>query len=337
MIVLVQTNIHGHRAEYVDHAISWAEDLGSEALVWIKQATLEEAKDRFPLSKIVRGVRVGDFNSSDLRQLVKMREVNRLVFLDGDLELTFALRSFWQLMKLKTVFLLMRMNFPSSPRLKTIAIYVIKYLIVVFLNLFPAIQMKRLVFFKKRPLSLLGQVRDPLPKTEPFIIRSKVSGTIKHVGIVGTLDERKSIDLAISAIRILGDGYQLNLVGQATESFKPELARLTSNFSAVRIKDKYLSESEMSSEIASLDCFLVLQKMNIPSGTLLRALDAGIPSVVGGAHVLKLPGVELNDSIIWTKLKAPQVARAIEVAVNIRPRSVSSIPRPSDFAADLLG
>lgn len=337
MIVLIQTNIHGHRAEYVDHAISWAGELGHGALVWIKQATLEEAKDRFPLSNVVRDVRVGDFTASDLRRLIKMRQVNRLVFLDGDLELTFALRTFWQLMKLKTVFLLMRMNFPSSPRFKTAAIYVIKYLIVVFLNFLPAIQMKRLVFFKKRPLSLLAQVRDPLPKTEPSVRLSKVSGTMKHVGIVGTLDERKSIDLAISAIKILGDGYQLNLVGQTTESFKPELAKLTSDSSAVRIKDKYLSESEMSSEIASLDCFLVLQKMNIPSGTLLRALDAGIPSVVGGAHVLKLPGVELSDSIIWTKLKASHVARAIEVAVNIRPRSVSSIPRPSDFAADLLG
>jgi glycosyltransferase involved in cell wall biosynthesis len=197
--------------------------------------------------------------------------------------------------------------------------------------------MKRLVFIRKRKLSLLGQVRDPLPKTELSTRSSKKNGTTKFVGIVGTLDERKSIDLAVRAIKVLGVSYQLNLVGQATESFRPELNRLTSNFSRVRVKDKFLTESEMSREIAALDCFLVLQKINIPSGTLLRALDAGIPSVVGGARVLKVAGVEFQDSITWTKLRVGDVAGAIEVAVNSRPRVVSSIPGPSDFAEDLLG
>jgi hypothetical protein len=337
MIVLIQTNIHGHRAEYIDHALSWAEKNGHSVLVWIKQATLEAAKKRFPLSDLVSEVRVGEFQDSDIMQLVKSGKISRLVFLDGDLELTFALRNLWHLSKLRSVFLLMRLNYPSSPRIGTVMIYFIKYSIAFFLNLLPSTQMKRLVFLRKRKFSFLGQVRDPLPKTEAFPKPRKSNDTMKYVGIVGTLDERKSIELAVSSINELGVGYQLNLVGQATEGFKPELTRLTSNSPAVHLKEKYLSESEMSREIASLDCFLVLQRMNIPSGTLLRALDAGVPAVVGGANLLKVTGAEFQDSIIWTKLRTADVAVAIEAAVSRTPGRVGSIPGPSDFAMDLLG
>jgi glycosyltransferase involved in cell wall biosynthesis len=336
MILLIQTNIHGHRAEYIDHVITWAEKNGQSVLVWIKQCELGAAKERFPISKIVRDVRVGEFLGSDLRRFAKKGDVNRLVFLDGDLELAFALRNLWYLRKVSTVFLLMRLNSPSSPRIHSILIYTFKNLISLFLELFPSIQMKRLVFLKKRKHSLLGQVRDPLPKTELPRRLPKKSGTTKYVGIVGTLDERKSIDLAVSAVKALGVGYQLNLVGQATDSFRPELSRLSANFPNVRVKDKFLTEAELSREIASLDCLLVLQRINIPSGTLLRALQAGIPSVVGGANVLRVSGVEFQDSVTWTKLRVGDVAGAIELAANTKPRVVGSIPGPSDFAEDLL-
>ena len=157
------------------------------------------------------------------------------------------------------------------------------------------------------------------------------------VGVVGTLDPRKSIELAISAVEKLGEGFELHLVGKVASHFEEELKNLTKDKSFVHLKPGLLSDQELDARIMELDCFLVLQQTNAPSGTLLKALRFGVPVVLGGAKVLRTAAREYPRNVVWTSLTPSQVAISIKKALSKKATPISNLPSAEHFAEDLLG
>ncbi len=338
MIVLYQTNLHGHRAEYLDHAIKWAEKRNEEVVVWVKDCLPADAKIRFPKNQCVQDVLTGPMRLVYLEELNENYKKIRLVFLDGDRELAFGLRNFVRLSKFKPTYLLMRLNMPVQISASELFVFSLKFAIAFALQLSGAVHIKRLVFLQKAKMHIFSQVRDPLPgRLSETSLRATESNSIKEVGIVGTLDERKSIGLAISSLPKLGSSVTLNLVGQVTANYKESLQKLVHSSHSVRLLDKHLSDDELVREISNLDCFLVLQQVNAPSGTILRALDCGIPVVVGGSRVLKLAVRKYPNLVTWTKLREDDLATAIKTALSKTRSRASGLPTPMNFAIDLLG
>jgi glycosyltransferase involved in cell wall biosynthesis len=338
MIVLFQTNLHGHRAEYVDHAIAWAEKNNVEVTVWIRDSDLKLARTRFEGSNSVVDVQVGSLDFPHLNHLKTTGKTPKLVFLDGDRELVPFLTSFRAASKFKTTFLLMRMNFPSGNSVRDLIAFLSKFSLALAFNLFSKVTIKRLVFLRKSQISVFGQVRDPLPRHAKLSLEREPSiEKAMQIGIVGTIDERKSIELAIESVSSIGPSVHLNLVGQVTDSYKDKLCELVSENGSVTLTDKYLTDDELVKAIGRLDCFLVLQKVNAPSGTILRALDSGIPVVVGGSRVLKRASKIYPNMVTWTKMSARNLSAAIESTNKSSKIRILDLPSTEHFAEDLMG
>lgn len=338
MIVLFQTNIHGHRAEYVDHAITWAGSQPDEVIVWIKDCESAEASSRFARHAKKPKIFTGPLNFVYLDELRTSGKSVRLFFLDGDRELLFGVRNWRKLRWLEPTFLLMRLNAPSKFSTRELSAFFVKFAVALAMQNLGRAQVKRLVFLHKSKAHLFGQVRDPLPRrVENLALQVSEPDSIMELGIVGTLDQRKSIELAVASLDKISIPVRLNLVGQVTTNYKEVLQKLVRTNGRVRLVDKHLSEDELMEEVANLDCFLVLQKTNAPSGTILRALDCGIPVVVGGSRVLKLAARKYPSLVTWTKLDQHSLGRAIEKTRQKTKNRVCDLPTPFDFANDLLG
>ena len=340
MLVIHQTNLDGHRAEYVEHILNWANQRGMESMIWIESAKLEDLRSRFPPTSLSQLRRVGQISRKVLYELNLDPAKTKIVFLDGDNALQFASNNFLRFRGYKSYFLLLRANRPVGalqivPWIKFLA----KISLAAVFSASPVLSVKKLVFLNRRSQEFLRGVRDPLyTKSAPAsttVIKNRQH--LVKVGVVGTLDPRKSIDLAIKAVEKLGDGFQLHLVGKVSKDFEVELKNLTKDKSFVHLRPGLLSEQELDARILELDCFLVLQQTNAPSGTLLKALSFGVPVVLGGAKVLKPAAKKYLGNVTWTRLHWEDVARSIQQAVSKKATPISDLPNAQHFAEDLLG
>ena len=338
MIVLFQTNLKGHRTDFISFVLQWSESQNSKFAIWVKDATPDEISVAFPISGNTAAHQNGVFSKEGLRALNRVQAVTEIVFLDGDNELGTVLRNLSFFRGIKVRSLLLRLNFPSflsNPR--QLGIWLVKVALILALSVLANVDFRRLTFMKRNPSKLIRQVRDPLPRLPPAFADS-----IKHerrgyvVGMIGTIDPRKNINLAVQAIAELGDEYSLNLIGEVTPSFKSQLHQLVDNNPRVFLSDEILPEARMSTEISKLDCFLVLLSSSSPSSTLLRALSLGVPSVVGGSRVLRSAHSLFPGSVVLTKLRKKNVANAIRKAVTLDRQAHTNLPSADSFAEDLM-
>jgi hypothetical protein len=158
----------------------------------------------------------------------------------------------------------------------------------------------------------------------------------KRISIIGTIDPRKSIDEAIIAVRELGPGHQLWLSGRVSESYLDKIHRQIKIHSFIHLEDHHLSEDTMQTSFAETDVFLCLQKTNAPSGTLLRALAAGVPTVLAGARVLRSACAIYPKNVIWSSLNSRSIADSIRLALELDAKPIGNLPKPMDFAEDLM-
>jgi glycosyltransferase involved in cell wall biosynthesis len=281
---------------------------------------------------------VGPLDLTYLNSISNSTDKVRLIFLDGDRNLFYGIKNFKKIANFQASFLLMRLNFPTTHSVREHFAFLVKFTLALILKFSRKVEVKRLVFLRKSRISMFGQVRDPLPNQSDFMpMYGDQNRSVKQIGIVGTIDERKSIDLAIQSVAELGMGAHLTLTGQVTKNYRERLAELVTASQNVTLVDKYLSENEITSEIRKLDCFLVLQKVNAPSGTLLRALDCGVPIVVGGAKILRSASKAYPDLVTWAPMKPKSLALAIQRASSAEKVQTSGLPTIEDFAEDLLG
>lgn len=340
MIILVQTNLEGHRAEYISHLLSAKQAIGVNFGIWVRDATVEELRQKYAQINSVVAFASGEFSTYGLSQLEAQEKIDRLIFLDGDASLKTMLRNFASLRKVRTQALLLRFSPPSIangwlPILK----WILKVVSIGIIHAVSKAQFSRLVFVQKSRLGFLGQVRDPLPQIPETAIAPllRVKKEPYKVGVVGTIDPRKNIQLAAESVAMLGMEFELRLSGEVTPTYKSELNELISQHSQVKVLDAILTEEEMTSEIAILECFLVLQNTNAPSGTLLRALSQGVPVVVGGSRILRSAKKHFPDMVVLVSLNSNSVSQGILKTREMSRHKNSLMPTPQDFASDLIG
>ena len=338
MKIIFQTNLHGHRGEYIDHLISSEKCNSEKFVVWVKDCTSDEIA-KFAKSPSVENCLIGPFSSKILKQNLVKGKPNSIIFLDGDNEFRSIITLLARVPAIQTTALMMRLNFSSTPTLRFALKWAGKFVLTFLLNLLPRVSMRRLVFLQKPKVSVFKSVRDPLPYTSSGkpLNNLEGSGGQFNIGIAGTIDPRKNIELAIKVLSQLGSGYILSLAGQVTPSFKPKLTELVGESNNVLVRDALLSDTELDAEILSAGCFLVLQNVNAPSGTLLRALSLGVPTVLGGAKILKKAAAMFPDNVVWTELDPYSLHLAILKAREMSRNPVLELPSPEDFSADLIG
>lgn len=338
VIVLFQTNLKGHRADFISFILQWSESQNSKFAIWVKDATIDEIRVAFPISGNTAAHQNGVFSKEGLRSLNRVETVTEMVFLDGDNELGTVFKNLSVFRGIKVRSLLLRLNFPGlieNPR--QLGIWLVKVALILALSVLANIDFRRLTFMKRMPSRFIRQVRDPLPRIPPAFAGPRDAGRKGYVvGMIGTLDPRKNINLAIQAIAELGDEYSLNLIGEVTPSFKSQLQELVSNNPRVFLSDEILPEATMSAEISKLDCFLVLLSSSSPSSTLLRALSLGVPSVIGGSRVLRSAHSLFPGSVVLTKLNKKDIANAIRKAVTLERNVQTNLPSADSFAEDLM-
>jgi glycosyltransferase involved in cell wall biosynthesis len=339
LIILVQTNLEGHRAEYISHILNSKIASGMRFAIWVRDANLEALRSKYADTESIIAFEVGEVSSIKIQQLQAYEKIDRLIFLDGDAALKAMMRNLGSIRKIPTQGLLLRIAHPSlKAGPKASLSWLAKIGILMTISAVSNVRFSKLVFVHKRNLGVIGQVRDPLPTLRVANKNTSTKETrLYRVGVVGTLDPRKNIKIAVQATALLGDGYELRLSGEVTESYKEELNRLISEQSHIRLLDAILTEDQMTAEIADLECFLVLQSTNAPSGTLLRALSQGVPVVVAGSRILKRAKRHYPDMIILSRLNSKAVARGIEKTRNLSRHQNSIMPSPEDFTLDLLG
>ena len=338
MKIIFQTNLHGHRAEYVHHVLDSEHLRFEKFVVWVKDCQAEEL-DQFKGSQRVTRVLSGPFSVEKLKDVLVDKETDSVIFLDGDNELKSVIRIAGKIPGLRTIALMMRLNPPSKIKIRPGLIWAGKFLVCFLLDRIPGVSIRQLVFLVKPKVSIFGSVRDPLPKS----LKSQTpysspphSGKFK-IGIAGTLDPRKNIELAIQAASNLGIDYVLTLAGQVTSTYKEKLFGLIRRQDNIVVRDELLSNEDLNEEIRSSQCFLVLQNMNAPSGTLLRALSLGTPIVLGGAKTLRKAAILFPESVIWTELDPKSLSDAILKTKTMCKNPVLALPTPEDFTLDLLG
>ena len=337
MNIIFQSNIHGHRAEYVYHLARRYTERGEDFIVWIRQSSPEDAGKFSRFSNIQKLV-TGDFSLAKLQALESEYHIQSIIFLDGDTEFRSIASIVMRFSRIKVRALMMRLSFPFDAKLRSLFKWFLKICITYLLNCHPNVSMRKLVFLEKSKLIALHQVRDPLPmEAERFEVRETRCGGDYQLAIVGTIDPRKNVDLAIKSLENLGKGFNLTLAGEVTPGFKMRLWQLLDKHNDVRVTDEHLTDAELNREVFSADCILVLQSVNAPSGTMLRALSIGTPIVVAGARVLRKASKRYPRNVVWTKLDATNLASAVIATQGMSRKPIEGLPSPEDFAKDLIG
>lgn len=161
----------------------------------------------------------------------------------------------------------------------------------------------------------VSQTRDAWPDGERY-----------WFGVVGALDGRKNIRLVASALATL-EGRKVGLVlagrGDVTDAHR-ELARLREIGVPVVRRDVLLSDLELDSIVAALDCVILAHSNEGPSGIFGKALASGTRIVTAGADSLRRDAALRPEAAAWTPLAEQPLREALATAT----RSERPAPEP---------
>lgn len=137
-------------------------------------------------------------------------------------------------------------------------------------------------------------------------------------GVVGALSARKNIDLICQALSIVNRPVGLLIAGEPSSGFRLDdaaLERLMNAGVIVRRVLRSLTDAEVDSALAALDCALIVHTNEGPSGILGKCMAIGTRVVVGGALSLRRD-IEQVGSGRWVPLATDRLAVAMEQAVD---------------------
>jgi len=340
--IIYQSSLKGHRPEYVRHVVSYLGSEGYDAYVLIKTGENTEAQALFKDLPNIISISTGSLGEFLRNDPIKVRQLTTIVILDGDIELNWLIRNVRSLAQYSFEVLLMRMSRPVHLLdIKAWFALFVKYVLAFAISLFLDVRFSALRFLNLKKSWIFNPVRDPLVGPVASNQSTLTKPKILQVGLVGTIDPRKSVILAINATEKFRNELQLNLIGKVLPTFEATLAERLSGSPEVFLLDKRLTEEEFNFWTGKLDCLFFLQRTNAPSGTLLRALALGKHCIVGGAPTLLREKSAFPDQITQVRLSKTSIQSALN---NILKNGIPSIqkvnpelfPSPSDFARDLL-
>ncbi len=348
-VLIAAGNPQGHRLMYVRILIRAALDAGSAVTLLVGFSADNEYFD-LHLAAVRHEVDIVERGTVDLPTLRKVcaeRLPDHVVVPDGDtVALQLARSSRWRESPSLTI-LVMRdpaADVPGSvPRrvkltIKRALLYRVSHMATVTVLRLRA----ALPGLRQEP----GYVGDPvlMGHTPESVARLRrgwgLSEDVFWFGVVGAITERKNLPLTAEALAPLG-GFNVGLLiaGRCTDAADSSAAdaMAAARMAGVRIErsDRLLSDEEIDSAVAAVDCVVLLHSNEGPSGILGKAAAAGTRVVAGGAMSLRSDVTALGSGQ-WVPLIVDEVTNAFKHAQqSIRPRPVVGLDA-AEFAERLL-
>ena len=131
-------------------------------------------------------------------------------------------------------------------------------------------------------------------------------------GVIGAISKRKNVDLICQALAATDGRIGLLLAGLIAPDAQVDserLEQLAARGIEVRQVSQILSDIEIDSAVAAVDCVLLMHSNEGPSGILGKAAATGTRVVAGGAQSLRDDVTALHLGT-WVPLDPPQMAEA---------------------------
>ena len=143
------------------------------------------------------------------------------------------------------------------------------------------------------------------------------------IGVFGCISSRKNLPLIISSILDQSD-VGLMIAGpidaEVSEAMSPLVEKFAAGGGRVLHLSGFLTDAEFDSAIGAVDCVVVAQSNEGPSGIVAKAVVSGRRLVLAGARSLKRDAQHLGEQAIWSPLGSEALSQAI--------RQASSLPEP---------
>jgi len=143
------------------------------------------------------------------------------------------------------------------------------------------------------------------------------------IGVFGHITPRKNLSLILSSILDQSD-VGLMIAGpidaEVSEAIAPLLEKFAAGGGRVLHLSGFLTDAEFDSAISAVDCVVVAQSNEGPSGIVAKAAASGRRLVLAGAKSLKRDAQYLGEQATWSPLASVALSQAI--------RQASSLPEP---------
>lgn len=349
-IVIVEPSHSGHHFYYVrllaERALS--ENPKSSVLLLTSEIALNSKEYQIHLSAM-NGLEVQTLSESDfsLKALSKLPSVSRaetISFPDADRLLPQLALGFWT-PDVKTTFLVMRADGePKKIKGHGAAVGLAKKVLILISN----VRKNVIVYSLKSSLSKrhlpIPWVSDPITVSYDKLMakhmRTKLDqmSSTYWLGVFGYMTPRKNLPLIVEVVLRSSD---LGLVVAGTidpdvlREIKPKLDWLRDAGRLFELSGT-LSDTELDSAIATVDCVVAAHSNDGPSGIVAKGAILRKPLVLAGAKTLKRDAKYLGDQAKWSKLDSDSIFKNIG---SLREAKVSEFPAVSiddEFASKLI-
>lgn len=191
--------------------------------------------------------------------------------------------------------------------------------------------------------------RDPvsispnLPSRQEVLRRFDLDAHTAWFAIFGVIGFRKNVRAVVEALcSAAPEETGLLLAGridpEVLRDAAPMLERFKGLGGTVRVINRLLSEEELDGAVSAVDCLMIVQDTEAPSGLLGKAVCLGTRSIVAGAHSLAADCEQLAGSALTCGTEVGEIAGGVRLALSMR-QTAGAVRRamPNSFGRTLIG
>ncbi|WP_148040145.1 glycosyltransferase family protein [Cryobacterium tepidiphilum] len=337
-LLIAENDVRGHRLYYVQILANAALKRGSDVTIALRadQARLPEIE--LHLGKVMSGVTMLYLDAINLDVLVeKSRELGSslTVVPDGDGYVRSLVRQGrWRGSGSFSLLIMREGATRTSSRLSRTLVSWVKHGLYFYLH-----QMRRVnVVILRSALwhgnSYFSIAKDPVTlKTSPAAastIRSEwgLDDRRYWFAVLGAVTSRKNVALVAEALlSVRSKQIGLLIAGKCDRSVRDAeelLQKLRSAGCTVIVQDRLLSDEDLDTAVAIVDCLVLAHSNEGPSGLFGKAAAAGTRVVCAGAKSLRRDTKAAGEMASWSELRSDVLGKHLEHAAYApRPHAVA--------------
>lgn len=350
-VLIVEPNHSGHRLYYVRLIVNEVVSRGDVAIVGVGPGATSSEEWQLHLRKIrsqLEIVECGDSARRTVAELAALTFADHVIVPDGDAIIAEIGRSRKWTTRATLAALLMREHgqpsrIPGLAALKSKA----KRLLVASANGVSGVHVRVLKSSLWLGESSAHTVRDPVSLVDD-------SGAIQNAvaqwdlnsdrywfGVVGAISQRKNISAVAAALlsctsRPLGLVIAGKFAVDVVDEVEALVHELEEHGVAVRIHDRLLSNLELDSLVAAVDCVVLAHSNEGSSGIMGKAAVLGTRVAAAGARSLEVDCAALPHLAAWAPLSEPELSSLFAECADLkRPAAVANLSS-REFASALL-
>lgn len=314
-VLVVEPKTSGHRLYYVRLLVEEILAQGQIAIVAGSKSartTSEWAMHMGHLDGLIEFVEIVDNTSDEVSRTARQAAVQHVVVPDGDaLAMELGWRRRWKSDATLSVLVMREPDQPSVVSGTKGGKGFVKTLLLHSATRLDRVKIYVLKSSLWKGKSRLSFVNDPVSlAADPRVLRRagtswKLSEEKYWFGIVGAITERKNIPMIVAALKQL-DCRQIGLVvaGKISEGVKAtlEIEDLKQFGLESVVHDRLLSDFELDSLVATLDCVVLAHSNEGSSGIMGKAAALGTRIVSAGALTLKVDACTIPNHAAWGPL-----------------------------------